>query len=62
MLAILGCAALGIVLGDWLGQLHRDFGILVACMGFGGSIMFMWEYFKAIKHFEEVKRLQKHDH
>jgi len=62
MLAVLGCIVLGVILGDWLGRLHSDLGLLVACMGFGSSIMFSWEFYKAIKHFEEVKRQQMHDH
>lgn len=62
MFAVLGCAVLGVILGELLGRLHSDLGLLVACMGFGGSIMFIWEYYKASKHFEEVLCQQKHDH
>lgn len=61
MLAVNGSTILGIVIGEWLRPLNTDLAFLAACIGFAGSVVLTWDYHKASKHFEEVKR-QQHFH
>jgi hypothetical protein len=53
VLGVFASTIAGMMLGTWLLPIYRDAGRLVACAGFAGSIILIWEFRIAAKRFED---------